>query len=75
MNRIMLIITRDSEVIMFSPCVFVCVCPSVPLYVYVCHGLSVCLSVFVCHDVSPDDLTMKDWCHTNHICRYIVGDI
>ena len=46
-------ITRDSEVIMFSPCVFVCLC--------------VC--VYVCHDVCPDDLTMKDWCHTNNILQ------
>ena len=38
------VITHVSEVIIFSPCVFVCVC----LY----------------HDVCPDDLTMKDWCHT-----------
>ena len=44
-------ITRDSEVIMFSPCVFVCVC------------------VYVCHDVCPDDLTMKDWSHTNNILQ------
>ena len=44
------IITRDSEVIMFSPCVFVCLC----------------VVVYVCHDVCPDDLTMKDWCHTNN---------
>ena len=51
-----IIITRNSEV-MFSPCVFVCVC------------LSVCLSVYVCHDVCPDDLTMKDWCHTNDILQ------
>ena len=42
-------ITRVSEVIMFSPCVFVCLC----LY----------------HDVCPDDLTMKDWCHTNNILQ------
>ena len=46
-------ITRDSEVIMFSPCVFVCVC----------------VSVYVCHDVCPDDLTLKDWCHTNNILQ------
>ena len=46
-----LIITRESEVILFSPCVFVCV------------------SVYVCHDVCPDDLTMKDWCHTNNILQ------
>ena len=38
---------------MFSPCVFVCSC--------------VCVVVYVCHDVCPDDLTMKDWCHTNNI--------
>ena len=38
---------------MFSPCVFV----------------SACLSVYVCHDVCPDDLTMKDWYHTNHILQ------
>ena len=41
---------RDSEVLMFLPCVFVCVW----------------LSVYVCHDVCPDNLTMKDWCHTNN---------
>ena len=41
-----LFITRVSEVIMFSPCVFVC--------------LSRCC---------PDDLTMKDWCHTNSILQ------
>ena len=29
----------------------------------------VCLSVYVCHDVCPDDLTMKDWCHTNNILQ------
>ena len=44
-------ITRVSEVIMFSPCVFV--------------TLFVCLCLY--HDVCPDDLTMKDWCHTNNI--------
>ena len=51
-------ILHESEVIMFTPCVFVC--------------LSVC--VYVCHDVCPDDLTMKDWCHTI-FCSYIVGDV
>ena len=45
-------ITRDSEGIMFSPCVFV----------------SVCLSMFVTM-FFPDDLTMKDWCHTNNILQ------
>ena len=29
--------------------------------------------VFAClclyHDVCPDDLTMKDWCHTNNILQ------
>ena len=29
----------------------------------------VCVSVYVCHDVCPDDLTMKDWCHTNNILQ------
>ena len=48
-----IIITHVSEVIMFSPCVFVCL--------FVC--------VYVCHDVCPDDLTMKDWCHTNNILQ------
>ena len=52
-----LVITRDIEVIMFSPCVFVCL--------FVC----VCVVVYVCHDVCPDDLTMKDWCHTNNILQ------
>ena len=55
----LIFITRDSEVIMFSPCVFVCLC--------VC--VSVCVVVYVCHDVCPDDLTMKDWCHTNNILQ------
>ena len=50
-----LIIKRDSEVIMFSSCVFVCLC--------------VCLSVYVCHDVCSDDLTVKDWCHPNDIWK------
>ena len=45
----LIIITSVSEVIMFSPCVFVCLC----LY----------------HDVCPDDLPMKDWCHTNNILQ------
>ena len=48
-----LIITCDSEVIIFSPCVCLCMC----------------LSVYVCHDVCRDDLTMKDWCHTNNILQ------
>ena len=44
---------------MFSPCMFfVCL-------FFVC----VWLSVYVCHDVCPDDLTMKDWCHTNNILQ------
>ena len=46
---------------MFSPCVFVCVC--------VC----VCVVVYVCHDVCPDDLAMKDWCHTNNILCTLLG--
>ena len=45
--------TRVSEVIMFSPCVFV--------------TLFVCLCLY--HDVCQDDLTMKDWCHTNNILQ------
>ena len=56
---VVFVITRDSEVIMFSPCVFVC------LFVCVC----VCVVVYVCHDVCPDDLTMKDLCHTNNILQ------
>ena len=28
-----------------------------------------CVCVYVCHDVCPDDLTMKDWCHTNNILQ------
>ena len=28
-----------------------------------------CVVVYVCHDVCPDDLTMKDWCHTNNILQ------
>ena len=46
-------ITRVSEVIMFSPCVFVCD--------------FVCLCLY--HDVCPDDLAMKNWCHTNNILQ------
>ena len=42
---------------MFSPCVFVTL--------FVC--LLVCLCLY--HDVCPDDLTMKDWCHTNNILQ------
>ena len=47
------IITRVREVIMFSPCVFV--------------TLFVCFCLY--HNVCPDDLTMKDWCHTNNILQ------
>ena len=25
--------------------------------------------VYVCHGVCPDDLAMKDWCHTNYILK------
>ena len=28
-----------------------------------------CVSVYICHDVCPDDLTLKDWCHTNNILQ------
>ena len=52
-GTVMIFITPDSEVIMFSPCVFVCVC--------------VCLSMFAW--CLSDDLTMKDWCHTNNILQ------
>ena len=31
------------------------------------------LSVFVYHNVCPDDLTMKDWCHTNNILQVHFG--
>ena len=31
--------------------------------------LCVCVVVYVCHDVCPDDLTMKEWCHTNNILQ------
>ena len=31
--------------------------------------LCVWLSVYVCRDVCPDDLAMKDWCHTNNILQ------
>ena len=32
---------------------------------------TVCLFVCLClyHDVCPDDLTLKDWCHTNNILQ------
>ena len=46
---------------MVSPCVFVCL--------FVCLCVCVWLSVYVCHDVCPNDLTMKDWCHTNNILQ------
>ena len=49
----LVVIIRVSEVIMFSPCVFVC--------------LWLCLCLY--HDVCPDNLTMKDWCHTNNILQ------
>ena len=54
-------ITRDNEVIMFHPVCLLLVC--------VCVCVVVCLSVYVCHDVCPDDLTMKNWCHTNNILQ------
>ena len=49
----LIFITRVSEVIMFSPCVFVC--------------LWLCLCLY--HDVCPDNLAMNDWCHTNNILQ------
>ena len=36
-----------------------------PFHLFVC----VCVCVYVCHGVCPDDLTMKDWCHTNNILQ------
>ena len=50
-------ITNVSEVTMFSHCVFVC--------------LFVCLCIY--HGVCPDDLTMKDWCHTNNFTGTLLG--
>ena len=35
-----------------------------------CVCLFVCLCLF--HDVCPDDLTMKDWCHTK---QYFAGTL
>ena len=35
----------------------------------VCLFVCLCVSIYVCHDVCPDDLTMKDWCHTNNILQ------
>ena len=32
-----------------------------------------CVCVYVCHDVCPNDLTMKDWCHTNNILQVHCG--
>ena len=32
-------------------------------------SLFVCVGVYVCHDVCPDNLTVKDWCHTNDILQ------
>ena len=52
-------ITRDSEVLMVSPCVFVC------LFVCVC----------VCHDVCPDDLAMRDWCHTKNMLQLKISEM
>ena len=28
-----------------------------------------CVCIYVCHDVCPEDLTMKEWCHTNNILQ------
>ena len=65
-----LVITRVSEVIMFSPCVFVITRVSEVIMFSPCVFVTsfVCLFVFD-HDVCPDDLTMKDWCHTNNILQ------
>ena len=49
---------------------------------FVClFWVPVCLFAYACHDVCPDDLTMKDWCHTNNIlqvnswCSLVVQDV
>ena len=31
-----------------------------------CVFVRVCVSAYVCHDVYLDDLTLKEWCHTNN---------
>ena len=49
------IITRDNEVIMFSPGVFVCVC------VYVCHDVR--------PDDLLVPVLVKYWCHTYNILQ------
>ena len=36
---------------------------------FICLFVCVCVVVYVCHDVCPDDLTMKDWCHTNNVLQ------
>ena len=38
-------------------------------HILVCLFVCVCVVVYVCHDVCPDDLTMKDLCHTNNILQ------
>ena len=53
-SNVGLVITCNSEVIIFSPGVFVWVC----VVVYMCL-------IRCC----PDDLAMKDWCHTNNILQ------
>ena len=35
----------------------------------VCLFVCVCVVVYVYHDVCADDLTRKDWCHTNNILQ------
>ena len=49
----MMFIICNIDMITFSSCVFLCVC----------------LSMCVCRDVYPEDWTMKDWHHTNHILQ------
>ena len=53
-------VTRDSEVIMFSPCVFVCVC--------------VCLSMFVTMFVRTISL-WRTGAKQTIFCRYLVGEV
>ena len=39
------------------------------IFQYLTLCVCLCVCVYVCHDVCPDDLTMKDWRHTNNSLR------